>query len=506
MSLEDLKKSAQHIDKEQADNSWGPDIPPYLEEAPPLQPRDQDYTHSVFFDARRFKTEVEQDALLQRVSGQFPQFEHWCLYAVSAADLAGCMHLYGANHAQMFQRDGFVAEIEPPRFKRKAPPRSIRSQQAWEAFLINAVIAEAIVDAWRKLPPDRKLNGVFRDPLIDAVAPILGKTDENDETPGVNLLCAHEGLFVAPRNYETERVLYLADPVTFQTAFAKGRALFPSLYLHERVDIRRRIDMEIAAWSRDLGDTFSIDGLVLWISQTLAVLRLQATEWRFRERPGYIKSGTREFANDPDAAATKDEYVRQQFVGIIDALRQPDNFVEPTILRTYANTQGNVISRLAGGIGLDDEATWRDENTKRRNFSSHALYGVAEWISILKQSHHTTLDLLTAQLIYEIVTGNLDDLDELKDKDDRLALSLIKSQFPDAIWRKMLEIAVNSSDNFQTIQVRYRWNDNPIDPIKIEEDGDTIVIFGPLLDLRAQKHEVWTERAEMFRDRGTLTV
>lgn len=505
MGIDELRPFPEGRDAEY-EHLDGPDLTAHMQEPRLPQPNEPDYGHSVFFDATRFPTAAEQDALLERVRGQFPANLQWVPSPATAATLHGRMHLYSAYHTQKFERDGYVAEIERPRFKSGPAARSIRSQQAWDAFFATAVIAEAIVDASRKLPLARRRNLIFADPLMDALTPIVGKTHKEDDTPGVNVLCLHEDLLVALRSFNRPSVVYPADPVTCKTAFKNGRSRLSSLYSHDRRTIRRRIDAEIVAWSNHLEDAFSIDGLVLWIAQSLAVLRLQATEWKFRERPTYVKSGTREFANDPGAAATKDADVQAEFAGILDGLHRPKNFVAPTIQRLFGYARTDVISVLAGGTGLEDENIWRDQDVARQAWSRSLLVHVAGWISELKRLHRATLTLPMAELMREIATGDLFELNELSDDSDLSALALVKAQFPNAIWTEMLDIAVDLLNHVDAIEVRYRWNDNPIDPVRVERVENSIVVVGPLLDLTAPKHDFWAGRAEQFREHGNLTI
>jgi hypothetical protein len=109
-------------------------------------------------------------------------------------------------------------------------------------------------------------------------------------------------------------------------------------------------------------------------------------------------------------------------------------------------------------------------------------------------------------LMRVIASGDLFELNELSDRSDRSALALVKSQFPDAIWTEMLDIAVDLLNHADAIDVRYRWNDNPIDPVRVERAGNSIVVVGPLLNLTVPKHDFWTGCAARFRERGALII
>src|ERR1700733_5305617 len=122
MCLEQLRRTAAALNGDEDENQYvGPDIPAHLDEAPPLQPWDPDYTHCVFFDPDRFPTDTERDELLARVRRRFPAHLRWCLDPVSAATLQGRMDIYSAYHTRLFQQNGYVAEIEPPQFE-SGPP------------------------------------------------------------------------------------------------------------------------------------------------------------------------------------------------------------------------------------------------------------------------------------------------------------------------------------------------------------------------------------------------
>jgi hypothetical protein len=514
MSFETLRITAATLNSDEAENQYdGPDIPAHLDEASPLQPWDADYTHCVFFDPDRFPTDAQRDELLEGVRRRFPAHLRWRPDPVSVETLHGRMHIYCAYHARHFEEHGYVPEIEPPQFGKGHQARSIRSERAWHAFLVYAVIAEAIIDACRKLPADRRQNLVFVDATADALIPICGAANEADgRLGGRNVLCRVEGLLVAPRTFNQERTLFPALSVTRRSAITPGAAHLASFYSppgradRRRDTIRRRADLEVRAWSDFLAERFSPDGLVLWYTQNLALLRIQATDWAFRERPPYVKSGTQQFAGDPDARATKKDFAAEEFEQMVNDLRVPRDFVAPKILRPFLSVRDDVRSILAGGIGLEDEAIWQDDDALRHAYSPQLLEIVAAWISELRRMRPVTLTGPIASLIQEIVTGELDDLNELTDNDGQAALLLVRRQFPNAIWRQILDIAINAPDHINALEVRYRWNDNPTDPIVLERDGDAIVIVGPMIDLRAHNHAFWTRRAEMFRDRGSLTI
>jgi hypothetical protein len=503
MSLELLKKVNATLDNEEAFDAS--DLPLDIEGAPPLQAWDDEYTHCVLYDPNKFTSQQDIDDLVERVRCQFPEHLRWVADPVSAGSLHGRMHIYSAYHTKVFLEQGYIAEIEAPLFTGGRQSRSIRSKQAWDAFLCNAWIAEAIIYSCRKLPAERRHNLIFRDAYSDAFTPTCGLAQENDETPGTDVLCDLNGLLVAPRSFRQRRMAVPADPVTPGTAVTLGRAIFESMHAMTRKEFTKRLDLEVEAWSDMLADRFSIDGLILWSMQNLALLRVQATEWKYREKPDYAKSGTRLFAGKPKVQASKKLYTVEHLDHIADGLRNERYFV-PTMSRPVASVLGDVRSILAGGIGLEDEAIWRDEMTLRDAYSPDLLAAVADWVSELKRMHRATLTGPMARLIQEILTDELQDLDELRDSVGQSALRLVRRQFPDAIWRGLLDCAINAPDHINELQIRYRLNDNPTDPIALERDGDTVVIVGPVLDLNAHNHTIWARRAEMFRERGTLTI
>lgn len=504
MSFETLRTAAATSNNDGNDNRYdGPDIPAHLDEPPPLQPGDADYTHSVLFDPNRLPIDAQRDELLERIRDQFPDLK-WCLDPVSVKTLNGRMHIYSAYHTRIFQENGYVAEIEPPRFW--PPKRSVRCKQAWDAFFVHAEILDAIIRSCCTLPAARRRNLVFHDGFLNVLTPICGLIADGDQTRGTNVLCEVEGLLVAPRTFDRPRIAYPADPFVFNTASKNAQAEMESFYAPTRLAIRRRTDKEVAAWSNFIGDRFNIDGLILSYAQVLALLRVQATEWSYREERGYVASGTAIFQDERNAQATKSIHSVEYLHGHQINLRLAGNRIAPDVRRPTANLADDVTSILAGGIGLENEAIWRDDQVLRESFSPQLLELVAAWISELKRMQRATLTEFVARLIQEIVTGELDYLDELADDDDLSALQLVRSQLPEAIWREMLDIAINAPDHINAIEVHYRWNENPTDPIAIERDGDSIVIVGPLIDLRAHNHPVWAQRAELFRERGNLTI
>jgi hypothetical protein len=515
MSMGTLRKMASTLGSSENNYHFdGPDIPAHLDEAAPLQPRDAEYPHSVFFNPDRFPTDAERDELLERVRRQFPEHLRWSLEPVSALTLHGRMHIYSAYHTWLFQQNGYVAEIEPPRFKSgPRAPRSLRSQQAWDAFYANCTIAEAVIDAWLTLPPARFENTIFRDPLVDAIAPIIGRFDDN--APDASVLYSYHNLLVAPRGLRSSRragggpwIAYHAEPVTVNMAFMNGRKVLNAWTSDDRRSIRRRINKEIQAWYEHPGEPFRIDAIILWIAQTLGVLRVQATEWKLRERPSYVRSGTREFEGDEHAFPTKADFVREEFRSLTDGLRRGVvNFCAPTIKRPPVTARADVISLLAGGIGLEDEAIWRDEHVCRDNMARQELGYLASWIGELKRFHRATLTAHVARLMEEVISDVPAGLQELSmTYDDWSGPRLIRAQFPMVVWRQMLDFAAEALQDRDRVELQYRWNENPTDPVAVLRENDSIVIIGPLLDLSAERRAAWVDRADVLRATRSLSV
>ncbi|TYO64270.1 hypothetical protein FXV83_23155 [Bradyrhizobium hipponense] len=515
MSLEVLRRAASTLGgSEDTDYVDGPEIPAHLHLDEPPRPWDAEYTHSVFFNPDRFPTDAERDELLERVRRQFPENLRWCLEPVSALTLHGRMHIYSAHHTTLFEQNGYVAEIEPPRFKSgPRATRSLRSQQAWDAFYANCTIAEAVVDAWLRLPAGLRARTVFEDLRVDAVAPMVGRLDDNAPTKGASVLYNYHGMLVAPRGLLASRreggepwIAYPAEPVTLRTAFANGRRVLNAWTSDDRRSIRQRIYKEIRAWSELQRGQFRIDAIVLWIAQTLGILRVQATEWKLREKPSYVRSGTREFEGDEHAFPTKADFVREEFRSLTDGLRgELPNFRAPIIKRPPVTARADVISLLAGGIGLEDEAIWRDDRIHRDNLARQELGYLASWIGELKRFHRATLTAGVARLMEEVVSEEPASLQELDmTNDDLSGPRLIKAQFPVAVWRQTLDFAAEALQHSDGIEIQYRWNDNPTDPVAVLRDNDTIVIVGPLLDLSAERRAGWATRADRFQETRSL--
>ncbi|MBI2715687.1 MAG: hypothetical protein HYX37_14735 [Rhizobiales bacterium] len=497
MGLADLRTSCNQDDDV---DSLGPDDFP--EEPPKPRPGDPEYIHSVFYDEARFATEADRNALLQTVRDRFPPGLEWVPSPATVSSLPTEMRFYGANHTKQFRQNGFVAELERPRFNSgRSHARSALSQKAWDGFCANAVMAEALADACLKVPQQRRGNVMFPDVYRDVLTPILGKADKLDDTPGTKLLAYHQRLLVAPRTFTVACTAYLADPVTCRSAVTLGRSVLPSWTSDERRAIRRRMEHEIETWSNELGADFSSDGLVLWTAQALGVLRLQATEWRFRERLRYIISGEPEFANDERADPTKDDYVREEIRTIRDELEPRDDaFV---IRRPSCTTWYDIKSLLVGGIGLKHETSHDIEPYYDPvEYSACCLRWLASWVSELRRFHSARLTGSLANLLQEIVTEQFDDISEY----DRDVARLIRAEFPVAVWNEILAAARQCPERTEWIEVRYAWNENPVAAPVVERDGDAIVILGPLLTTNAQSQSWWAQRAELFRERRSLTM
>jgi hypothetical protein len=485
------------------------------------------YVPSVFYDQERFSSEADLERLRRALGLKFPKQKDWVFEPARAASLDGRMKLVSVSHTNHFLQYGYVAEIMLPAFKSgPAPARSIRSQQAWDAFLVNTVIAEAIVNACGELPEFRQ-RMIFKNPERGVLAPIVGKRFENDEPRGTTVLYHQKGMLFAPRGILTkplakgeQRTAYPADPVTTNTASTSGRAALELWTSDSRLRIRQRVKKEILAWSRLAEGPDVIDAHLMCIAQTLGVLRVQATEWKSRERRSYVLSEASTLASAQTNLRMKEDDVQEEFRKIMSDLKDGLNsFVAPTINRPPISARGDVISRLAGGIGLEDEAIWRDDQLHRDSLARYELGYLAQWVGELKRFHRATLNESLARLIDEIVSGVPDTLHELELTDDDWSGPwLIRAQFPVAIWEAMLD-AIKGPNSAGKVEVRYLWNKNPVEPMRILQkdddeyrddelatlEDDTVVIAGPLLDLSAQRRAWWKDQAELFRPTHSLT-
>lgn len=524
MSFSRLRKAAATFEDRELDEVELRDIPAGLDLPLTPGPRDADYVHSVFYDAQRFET--FPDGLLQEVREEFPDQPLWQAEPVHAASLHGRMAAYSRSHTDKFLQLGYVAELETPVF-RSGPslPRSPRSKQAWDAFSVNASFAEAIADALRECRAEYGLGWIFRDPHAQALAPIIGKVDDNfrrerDEDnrrdahagrklaePGTTILCSKGPLLVAPRAILRERriglppvIAYPADPVALKTASKDGRALYSSWTSDTRRQILDRVEQEIRAWC-DAG--FNPETFLLWALQTVAILRVQATDWKGRERRNYVQG---------DAQAKREDDQAEFRLRLEDSDFRPNDTCPIEMRRAPVTARADVISMLAGGIGLEDEEIWRDNEVLRANLARQDIGSLAAWIGRLKRLHRETLTPGLARLIEEILTDTPNTLHELEmTGDDWSAPRLIRSQFPDEVWRSLVDATLFGERGEIDVEVSHVWNDHPLQhaailPIEGNDNDERVAIAGPLLDLSASRRAWWREALEQFRNAGSLTV
>ncbi|WP_420967121.1 hypothetical protein [Bradyrhizobium sp. B120] len=478
-------------------------------------PGDREYIHSVFYDTRRFET--FPDPLLQQVRDEFPEQPLWQPEPVHAASLHGRMAAYGPSHIEKFLQFGYVAELEPPVYRSgRFPKRSPRSQMAWNAFRVNASFAEAIADAIRECRDHYKLDWVFHHPHITALAPIVGRVDDSfrkkdpDEIapePGTTILCRQGTLLVAPRailrtrrNGRPPVIAYPADPVTLNTASTTGRAQYSNWTRDGRKDILNRVQQEIHAWC---AAGFNPEAFLLWILQTVAVLRIQATDCKGRERPSYVRG---------DVHAKREDDQAEFRLKLGESGLEKGDACPIEMRRAPVTAQADVISMLAGGIGLEDEAIWRDNDVLRDNLARQDLGSLAGWIGRLKRFHRETFSPWHARLIEEILTDTPNILQELEmTRDDWSGPRLVRAQFPDDVWQGLVDTALYGERGETDVEVSYNWNGDPIQQatiLSLEGDGNDarIVISGPLLDLSAPRRAWWREQLEQFRQSGSLTI
>lgn len=480
------------------------DIPPGWARIP--GPGDRDYIHSVFYDPRRF--EIFPERLLQEVRDEFPEQPLWQTEPVHAASLRGRMAAYSPAAHRKFLRFGYVAELEEPVFgSGRFPKRSLTSKAAWNAFYVNASFAEGIADALRKCRDDYPIDWVFRDPHANALAPIVGLADENAATRGTTVLCSHGSLLVAPRailnelrNGHAPVVGYSADAVTLNTASTRGRAGYSDWSNNTRREILHRLEDEVRAWCNA---GFNPEAFLLWALQTVAILRVQATDWKARERPAYILG---------DADAKRRDVQAELDLKLTESGLERGDDCPIEMRRAPVTARADVISMLAGGIGLEDEAIWRDDEVLRANLARQEIGSLAEWIGCLKRSHRATLSPWYARLIEQIVTDTPTTLLELEmTGDDESALHLIRAQFPDDVWRGLVDAALYTERGETDVEVTYDWNNDPLQHAAIlpnEGDGNEgrVIITGPLLDLSAPRRTWWHEQLRQFRQTGSLTI
>ncbi|MGY3602767.1 MULTISPECIES: hypothetical protein [unclassified Bradyrhizobium] len=518
MPFAELRKAAATVENNEVDVGEVRDIPPEFDLPRDPVPGDEAYVHSVFYDPRRFET--FPDRLLQRVRNEFPKQPLWQAEPVHAASLHGRMAAYSWSHTEKFLRFGYVAELEPPVFRSgPSPKRSLRSQEAWNAFLVNASFAEAIADALRECRADYRLDWIFRYPHANALGPIVGKVDDgfrrardpDDQgrapEPGTTILCKQGTLLVAPRAILGERrnglpvvIAYPADPVTLNTASKDGRALYSDWTSDTRREILDRVEREIRAWC-DVG--FNPEAFLLWALQTVAILRVQATDWKGRERRAYVQG---------DAHAKRLDDEAELRLKLTESGLEQNDTCPIEMRRVPVAARADVISMLAGGIGLEDEAIWRDDHVHRDNFARQNLGNLAEWIGRLKRFHRATLSPSLARLIEEILTDTPDSLQELERTwDDWSGPRLIRAQFPDNVWQALVDATLYGGRGEIDVEVRYNWNDDPtqpamIVPIEGDDNAEEIVVAGPLLDLNAPRRAWWLQQVEQFRQNGSLTI
>lgn len=516
MPLSSLRKAADESNEmERYEDDQ--DIPPHLVEPPPARPGDLNYVHSVFYDPQRFETFPER--LLTQVRAAFPNQPLWQPEAVHAASLHGRMKVFSSLQTEKFLRDGYVAEIEPATFKSgKAPKRSLTSQKAWDAFLVNASFAEAIAEAIRRSRGGHRPDYVFQDPIKSALAPIVGKVDRGNPAIDPTVLCRQGSLLLAPLAILTAPladnasvIAYPAEPTTVNTVSKSGRELYSLWTSDSRDAIRRRVIMEVQSWVAHPEPDFDPEAALLWVLQTVAILRVQATDWKGRERRSYV-------VRDPDSRVVGAWLSRAQddqieFASLLDGLRGGNDEVCPLeIRRAPVTAQADVIAALAGGIGLEDEAIWRDDFVHRDNLARQDLGSLAAWIGQLKRFHHATLSVALARLIEEIVTDSPTTLLELdRTGDDWSGARLVRAQLPDHIWTTLFNAVLHTDRGETEVEVRYKWNDVPTEravivPPNAGDDDTVITIAGPLLDLGPARRAWWRQQVGQFRATGSLTI
>lgn len=526
MSFSELRKAAAKAGHYEMDTVDLRDVPPEFELPPDPVLGDRNYVYSVFYDPHRFDEFPER--LMREVRDRFPQLPNWQAEPVHIDSLHGRMAAYSQSHTDRFLQFGYVAEIERPIFGScKAPKRSAASQEAWDAFMVNASFAEAIADAIRKCRDKFKLKLVFRDPIADALAPTVGKVAKKlskaakKRAPATTILCKSGKLLVPPRDllaqprYSRDAVVaYPAEPVTINTVSKTGRerGLYSRWTSDTRIRIRQRVLKEVRAWYLRPEADSSPEAFLLWALQTVAILRVQATDWKARERPSYVLSEA-PLCADEAPARTKARDDEIEFTKILDGLRgKRTDLVPIQIRRVPVTARTDVISMLAGGIGLEDEAIWRDDHVLRDNLARQDLGSLAEWTGRLKRFHRATLSPALARLIEEILTDTPATLQELEmTGDDWSGPRLIRAQFPDNVWRALVDAALYCERGETDVDVRYNWNDDPtrpavIVPVDGEDNEAKVVIAGPLLDLSAPRRAWWQQQVEQFRKTGSLTI
>ena len=516
MPFSKLRNIAARVDDNAPDVEEFREIPPQFELPRDPARRDKDYVHSVFYDPQRFETFPER--LMQGVRDEFPDQPLWQAEPVHVASLHGRMAAYSRSHTDKFLQFGYVAELERPVFgSGPSPKRSLTSQAAWNAFIVNASFAEAIADALRECRGHHD-DWLFRDPHANALAPIVGKVNDRIRRerganaprtlePGTTILCKQGTLLAAPRTILRGRrngspavIAYPADPIALNTASTTGRALYGDWTTDTRRQILNRLKQEIRAW-RDTG--FNPEAFLFWVLQTVAILRVQATDWKGRERRSYVQG-------DADAKRRDDEI--ELDLKLTESGLERNDACPIKMRRAPVTARADVISMLAGGIGLEEEAIWRDNEVFRSNLARQDIGSLAGWVGRLKRLHRETLTPSLARLIEEILTDTPVTLQELEmTGDDWSAPRLIRAQFPDDVWQGLVDMALYGERGEMDVEVNYNWNDDPLQQaaiLPIEENGNNerVIIHGPLLDLSAPRRAWWREQLEQFRETGSLTI
>lgn len=446
-----------------------------------------------------------------------------------------------------FLLNGYVADVEGRTFAQGAVKHSRYAKHNISALCVNAMMMAVFLHKEPIATSHRRLKGRARWQQVGkTMAPIMGKEtlhqDERDELvmaqvktpknaildiePKSYALVEHEGLLLGTRAFDKGRSIHRAyerTPFSASSDGVKDCESDAALFGRHATEIKNQIKFE-AKYARYLfrprllnTDAVAVDVTALmiatWYSQAIAAMRKVCWLVEAEEASSVAAHALHEeyaihgFALGtaerlPENANSWDKLVAGHTTELADGLiavasrkariDRPNTPVPSHVVTHEISYHHEILAGLMGATYDSHDQPGESPYSNPDIFTA----SLARWIGRLKRTGTATLDAWTADSILSFWW-------RLQVRD-----SLLLSQFPQATWRRLIDIAeaMEADRDMPAVGVTYTWTGDREQPYKCADRNNVLAIEGPLLCFPTLQARRWQEKAALITALGGFEV
>ncbi|WP_426424212.1 hypothetical protein [Bradyrhizobium genosp. A] len=427
-----------------------------------------------------------------------------------------------------FLRQGYVANVEGRIFDQGGISQSRYAKRNVAALTVNAMMMATFLNKQPIGGLNRRLNAKARwREVWKAMAPVMGKLtlhqDERDarvraeveapENAAVDIepqifpLVEHEGLLLGTQAFRVARAIHWAYEMTPLSAWYAGQRDYEcdALFGLHPTEIKNQIKFE-AANVRHLFRPQLLDAeahpaevtpamIATWYGQAIAGIRKVCWLVTAQEDPSLASHSLH-----------REEAVHGFALGAPDRLPGSGRSWDDLIVDRTNELVARLIGPVVPGQVMTHTVSWDQEvlaGLIGATYDSHDEPGespysnpdiftasLARWIGRLKRTRAATIDAWTADSILSFWRRSQE------------YEPLLLSQFPQATWRRLVEIceAMEADRDMPEVEVTYAWTQDRVQPFKCEERENMLALEGPLLCFPTLQAEYWQEKADIITD------